>query len=74
MGRIGNRLPASQGGVWCIELAVGGLFFRFGSSINLFGTKRDEVTREWRKLHNAELNDLYSVRVINREERGGLGM
>jgi hypothetical protein len=29
---------------------------------------RDELTREWRKLHNEELNDLYSspnfVRVI----------
>ena len=25
-----------------------------------FGTKRDEVTGEWRKLHNEELNDLYS--------------
>ena len=25
-----------------------------------FGSKRDEVTREWRKLHNEELNDLYS--------------
>jgi hypothetical protein len=24
-----------------------------------FGPKRDEVTREWRKLHNDELNDLY---------------
>ena len=35
---------------------------------NIFGPKRDEVTREWRKLHNEELNDLYSspniVRVI----------
>ena len=34
----------------------------------LFGPKRDEVTGEWRKLHNAELNDLYPspsiVRVI----------
>jgi hypothetical protein len=34
----------------------------------IFGSKRDEVTREWRKLHNEELNDLYSspsiVRVI----------
>jgi hypothetical protein len=30
-------------------------------------SKRDEVTGEWRKLHNEELNDLYSpiiVRVI----------
>jgi hypothetical protein len=25
----------------------------------LFGPKRDMVTREWRKLHNEELNDLY---------------
>jgi hypothetical protein len=26
----------------------------------IFGTKRDEVTGEWRKLHNEELRDLYS--------------
>jgi hypothetical protein len=25
----------------------------------IFGPKRDEVTVEWRKLHNEELNDLY---------------
>jgi hypothetical protein len=25
----------------------------------IYGSKRDEVTREWRKLHNEELNDLY---------------
>ena len=34
----------------------------------VFGPKRDEVTREWRKLHNEELRDLYFlpniVRVI----------
>ena len=24
----------------------------------IFGSKRDKVTREWRKLHNEELNDL----------------
>jgi len=26
----------------------------------IFGPKRDEVTGEWRKLHNEELHDLYS--------------
>jgi hypothetical protein len=26
----------------------------------IFGPKRAEVTGEWRKLHNEELNDLYS--------------
>jgi hypothetical protein len=34
----------------------------------MFVPKRDEVTEDWRKLHNEELNDLYSspniVRVI----------
>jgi hypothetical protein len=34
----------------------------------IFGPKGDEVTGEWRKLHNKELNDLYCsptiVRVI----------
>ena len=34
----------------------------------VFGPKRDEVTGEWRKLHNEELSDLYCshniVRVI----------
>jgi len=34
----------------------------------IFGSKRDEVKGEWRKLHEKELNDLYSspniVRVI----------
>jgi uncharacterized membrane protein len=26
----------------------------------IFGPKRDEVTVEWRKLHNEELHNLYS--------------
>jgi hypothetical protein len=34
----------------------------------IFGPKRDEVTEEWRKLHNKELHDLYSspsiIRII----------
>ena len=34
----------------------------------IFAAKRDEVTGEWRKLHNDDLNDLYSIWRSNREE------
>ena len=38
----------------------------------IFGPKRDEVTGEWRKLHNEELNDLYcSLNIIRVNEMGG---
>jgi hypothetical protein len=34
----------------------------------IFGPKRDEVTGEWRKLHNEVLHDMYSspsiIRII----------
>jgi hypothetical protein len=42
----------------------------FGNRLSrrIFGSKRDEVTRGWRKLHNEELHDLYSspgaIRII----------
>ena len=29
--------------------------------LRIFGPKRNKVTGEWRKLHNEELNDLYSL-------------
>jgi hypothetical protein len=32
----------------------------------IFGPKRDEVTGEWRKFHNEEVNDLYSSPTIVR--------
>jgi len=32
----------------------------------VFGSKRDEVTGEWRKLDNEERRDLYSLRNIVR--------
>ena len=30
----------------------------------VFGPKRDEVTGEWRKLYNEEINDLYSPNTV----------
>jgi hypothetical protein len=46
--------------------------------MRIFGPKRDRVTGAWRKLHNAELNDLYSsptiVRVIKTRRMRWAGM
>jgi hypothetical protein len=43
----------------------------------IFGLKRKEVTGEWRKLHNEELKDLYSlpniVRVVKSRRMGLAG-
>ena len=30
----------------------------------IFGPRRDEVTGEWGRLHNEELNDLYSTNIV----------
>jgi hypothetical protein len=39
----------------------------------IFGPKRDEVTGEWRKLHNEELNDLYcSPNIVRVIKSGGM--
>jgi hypothetical protein len=39
--------------IFCVPTSTFNHIYRFGS-------KRDEVTGEWRKLHNEELNVLYS--------------
>jgi len=43
----------------------------------IFGPKRDEVTEEWRKLHNEELTDRYSspniIRVIKSKKMSWVG-
>jgi len=43
----------------------------------IFGPKRDEVIREWRKLHNEGLKDLYLspniVQVIKSRRMGWVG-
>ena len=45
--------------------------------MRIFGPRRDEVTGEWRRLHNEELNDLYCspniVRVIKWRRMGWAG-
>jgi hypothetical protein len=42
--------------------------FQYRVLRRIFGPKRDEMTGEWRKLHNEELRDLYSspsiIRII----------
>jgi hypothetical protein len=42
----------------------------------IFGPKRDEVTRDWKKLHNEELHNLYSspdiIRQVKANEVGGV--
>jgi len=40
---------------WSLTLRV----FEYRVLRRIFWPKRDEVTGEWRKLHNEELNDLY---------------
>jgi hypothetical protein len=44
----------------------------------IFGPKRDEVTREWRKLHNEKPFDLYSspsiIRIIKSRRMKWVGL
>jgi hypothetical protein len=56
---MGVKLGLSHGG-WNMRL------FENRVLRNIMGPKTDEMTREWRKLHNEELRDLYSpnIRVI----------
>ena len=55
---------------WSLTLREEGKLRVFENMVlrRIFGPRRDEVTEEWRRLHNEELNDLYSspniVRVI----------
>jgi hypothetical protein len=43
--------------------------FKNGVLRRIFGSTRDEVTGEWRRLRNEELNDLYSTPNIIRVSR-----
>jgi hypothetical protein len=47
---------------WSLILRVNRRLRMFENRVlrKIFGPNRDEVTGEWRKLHNEELNDLHS--------------
>jgi hypothetical protein len=47
---------------WSVKLREEHRFRVFENRVlrGIFGSKRDEVTGEWRRLHNEELNVLYS--------------
>jgi hypothetical protein len=53
---------------WSITLSVEHRLRVFENSVlRIFGPKRDEVTGDWRKLHNGKLHNLYSSRDIVRQ-------
>jgi hypothetical protein len=47
---------------WCLTLREEHKLRVFKNRVlsRIFGPKRDDVTGEWRKLHNEELHDFYS--------------
>jgi len=53
---------------WSLTLREGHRLRVFENRVfkRLFGPKRDAITGEWRKLHNEELSDLYSLSNIVR--------
>ena len=65
---------------WSLKLREEGRLRVFENMVlkRIFGPKRDELTGEWRKLHDEELNDLYSspniFRVIKSRRIDGRGM
>jgi hypothetical protein len=45
---------------WSLILREERMLEVFENRLRIFGSESDEVTGKWRKLHNEELNDLYS--------------
>jgi hypothetical protein len=61
---------------WCLTLREDHRLRVFENRVlrRIFGPKRDEVTGDWRKLHNEELHNLYSspskIRMVKEDEIG----
>jgi hypothetical protein len=55
-------------GTWSLALREEGRMKVFENRMlrEIFGPKRDEITGKWGRLHNEELNDLYSSSIIIR--------
>jgi hypothetical protein len=55
--------------IWYLTLREEHRMRLFGNRVlrGIFGPKREEVTGEWRKLHNGELHNLYSSPDIIRQ-------
>jgi hypothetical protein len=51
---------------WSLSLREGRELGVFENMVlrGIFGPRRDEVTGGWRRLHNEELNDLYSPNIV----------
>jgi hypothetical protein len=55
---VAAQLAASQEGLSSVSKKV--RVFENRVLRRIFGPKRDDVTGDWRKLHNEELHNLYS--------------
>ena len=73
VGNVISNLKLFHIGFFCCERRL--RVFENRVLRRVFGPKRDEVTGEWRKLHNEEISDLYSLYCaggkIEKNEMGG---
>jgi hypothetical protein len=69
-----NKYSCTVKGIWSLTLREEHRLRVFENRLlrRIFSPKRDEVTEDWRKLHNEELNNLYSspsiIRMIKVKE------
>jgi hypothetical protein len=57
-----ERCPITSGETWSVTVREGHRLMVFCNRVlsRIFGPKREDVTRDWRKLHE-ELSNLYST-------------